>query len=319
MNLKSAGFLALFGLRLAAFPQTIDDLSKVENNPVSKPPADIIPGPASAPAASIDSILVRPGFKVELFASEPLIQNPFAMAFDHLGRLWIAEAMDYPSTLTVDPFAGGDRIKILEDTDGDGKADKATVFADHLNLVSGLALVPEGVAVGMAPDIVLMTDKDGDDKVDEKRILYSGFGRGDTHGVLSNFQYGMDDWVYGTVGLAGVKMDSLGNVLNGMFRFKADGSKLEWVGNFPNNTWGLGINEAGQIFGSTANGQHAVYEAIADRYYRAAGMPPKTQQYKSNSTSRGVIWSLDHFIMEPVTKSVLKVDFLTEFTANTNA
>lgn len=323
--MRLAGAIAgtILGFSMAAMPgtmaQTIDDLSSVENNPKTKPPTVIIPPPPLTPRQSQDSILVRPGFKVELFASEPEVKNPFAMVFDHRGRLWVAEAMDYPHTQTTDPFMGGDRIKILEDTNGDGKADLVTVFAEGLNQVTGLALVPEGVVVGMAPHIVLMVDANGDDKADTKKILYSGFGRGDTHGVLSSFQYGMDDWVYGTVGLAGLQLEPLGRVLNGMFRFKADGTKLEWVGNFPNNSWGLGFNEAGQIFGSTANGQHSVYAAIPDRYYQAAELPPRTAEYHSNSTSRGVVWSLDHFIMEPVTKSVLKVDFLTEFTASTNA
>lgn len=311
------GCLALLAATgLAA--QTIDDLSSVNNNPSSPPPANIIPPPALAPAQSLDSILVRPGFKVELFASEPDVMNPIAMTFDHRGRLWVAEAMDYPHTATTDPFQGGDRIKVLEDSDGDGRADKVTVFADRLNQVSGLALVPEGVVVGMAPNIVIMKDDDGDDKADSRTILYSGFQRGDTHGVLSSFQYGVDDWVYGTVGLAGVTIGGA-RKLNGMFRFKADGRALEWVGNFPNNTFGLGLSEAGQFFGSTANGQHVVYAAVPDRFYSAAGLAPTVSQYHNGSTSRGVVWSLDHHIMEPVTRKVLKVDFHREFTASTNA
>jgi putative membrane-bound dehydrogenase-like protein len=109
---------------------------------------------------------VPEGFTVELVASEPDIVNPVAMTFDERGRFWITESFEYPRK----PGAGaGDRVKVLEDTDGDGKADKFTVFAEGLNIPSGIAVGHGGVWVANAPDISFMQDTDGDGKADGSR------------------------------------------------------------------------------------------------------------------------------------------------------
>ena len=92
------------------------------------------PGPALTPAEAIEKMTVPEGFTVELVASEPNIVNPIGMAIDERGRFWITESLEYPRR---DAGPGKDRVKILEDTDGDGKADKFTIFADGLNIPSG--------------------------------------------------------------------------------------------------------------------------------------------------------------------------------------
>src|SRR5206468_7980740 len=102
---------------------------------------------------------VTPGFKIELFASEPDIVNPVAMTFDERGRIWITESLEYPRQ-SAGP--GRDRVKVLEDSDGDGKADKFTVFADGLNIPSGIAVGNGGVFVANSPDILFLKDTDGD-------------------------------------------------------------------------------------------------------------------------------------------------------------
>ena len=94
---------------------------------------------------------VPEGFTVELVASEPDIVNPVAMTFDERGRIWITESLEYPRK---QPGPGEDRVKMLEDTDGDGKADKFTVFAEGLNIPSGIAVGHGGVWVANSPDIL---------------------------------------------------------------------------------------------------------------------------------------------------------------------
>jgi glucose/arabinose dehydrogenase len=101
---------------------------------------DRLPNRPYSPQEAIEAMTVPPGFAVELVASEPEIVNPIAMAFDDRGRVYVTESLEYPRKA---PGPGRDRVKVLEDTDGDGKADRFTVFADGLN-------IPTGVAVGTA-------------------------------------------------------------------------------------------------------------------------------------------------------------------------
>ena len=119
-----------------------------------------------APAESAKHMVAPSGFEVKLFAAEPEITKPITMAWDHRGRLWIVETTDYPNDKRSSK-SGNDRIKILEDTDGDGRADKFTVFAEGLNIPTSLVFSNGGVIVHQAPDTLFMKDNDGDDKVDE--------------------------------------------------------------------------------------------------------------------------------------------------------
>src|SRR5262247_3849861 len=119
--------------------------------------------PPLAPEESQKKFHVPPGFEVRLFASEPEVVNPVAMTWDERGRLWVIELYEYPRGAPKGQ-RGRDRIKILEDTDGDGRADKVTVFADGFSLATGLALGNGGVYVGVAPDLLFLEDTDGDGK-----------------------------------------------------------------------------------------------------------------------------------------------------------
>src|SRR5690554_2619050 len=135
-------------------------------------------------------------FELQLFASEPDIINPIAMAWDERGRLWIVESVDYPNTFKETDGQSNDRIKILEDTDGDGKADKFTIFADSLNIPTSIAFANGGVIVSMAPDFVFMKDTDGDDKADVFEVLMTGWRKYDTHAGPSNLMYGFDNKIW---------------------------------------------------------------------------------------------------------------------------
>src|SRR3954462_12700607 len=105
------------------------------------------PGPALSPAEAVAAMTVPEGFSVELVAAEPEIVNPVAMTFDERGRIWITESLEYPRKAAG---PGKDRVKVVEDTDGDGVADRFTVFADGLNIPSGIAVGHSGVWVANA-------------------------------------------------------------------------------------------------------------------------------------------------------------------------
>ena len=138
---------------------------------------------------AVKSLTVPEGYKVELFASEkefPNLANPMQMSFDNKGRLWVATMPTYPAYRPGDALPN-DRILIYEDTNGDGKADKEIVFADHLYLPIGFEFAPEGVYLSQEPNLVLLTDTDGDDKADRKEIILGGFDTHDTHHAISAY------------------------------------------------------------------------------------------------------------------------------------
>ena len=138
---------------------------------------------------AVKTLTVPAGYKVELFASEkefPNLANPIQMSFDNKGRLWVAVAPTYPHYRPGDAMPN-DKILIYEDTDGDGKADKETVFADHLHLPIGFELAPEGVYLSQEPNLVLLRDTKGNDKADSAEIVLGGFDTHDTHHAISAY------------------------------------------------------------------------------------------------------------------------------------
>jgi putative membrane-bound dehydrogenase-like protein len=255
---------------------------------------------------SMKHISVPGGFQVELFAAEPDIIRPITMTWDDRGRAYVAESVDYPNDRQAQG-KGHDRIKLCEDTDGDGKADKFTVFADKLSIPTSIVYVNGGLIVAQAPHMLFLKDTDGDGKADVREVLFTGFNTGDTHAGPSNLRLGIDNWIYATIGYAGFD----GNVggkhhrfHQGIFRFKLDGSQLEFLGSSTNNTWGLGISETGEIFYSTANGEHSSYLAIPNRYFESV----------RGLLGKGTIRMADHYKMHPLT-TIRQVDFHGGFTA----
>ena len=138
---------------------------------------------------AVKSLTVPEGYKVELFASEkefPNLANPMQLSFDDKGRLWVAVMPTYPHYRPGDALPN-DKILIYEDTNGDGKADKETVFADKLHLPIGFEFAPEGVYVSQEPNLVLLRDTNGDDKADRMEIILGGFDTHDTHHAISAY------------------------------------------------------------------------------------------------------------------------------------
>jgi glucose/arabinose dehydrogenase len=139
---------------------------------------------------AIQKMTVGSGLKVELFASEkefPELVNPVQMAFDARGRLWVAAWKTYPHWQPKTPM--DDKLLILEDTNGDGKADKCTTFAGDLHNPTGFEFWNGGVLVGQQPNLVFLKDTNGDDKYDTKEILLHGFDSADTHHALNSFTF----------------------------------------------------------------------------------------------------------------------------------
>lgn len=227
--------------------------------------------------ASLQMMTLRPRFSVTPFAVEPLIGNIIDFAWDSRGRMWAVETNDYPNVVLPDSVPGHDRVLILEDSNRDGLADKVTVFADGLNLATSIAFANGGVIVGQAPHMLFFRDTNGDDKADVKKILFTGFPRGDTHGTISNLRYGFDNQVWGSVGYNGFRGSvgpssyARGQFGSGYFRFPVDGSNLEYVARTSNNTWGVAFTEDNFVFGSTANSRPSNFVHIPLRYYRAMG------------------------------------------------
>lgn len=213
---------------------------------------------------SMERTQVPADMTLQLFASEPDIRKPIAFAWDERGRCWVCETADYPHGVKADGM-GNDSIRICEDTDGDGKADKFTVFADKLNIPTALVFVNGGVIVSQPPRFLFLKDTNGDDKADVRQEIMTGWGIGDTHAQASNLHYGYDNWIYGCVGYSGFKGTVDGKELDmkmGTYRFKPDGSKLEFLHQFTNNSWGHSTNDAGDQFGGTANGAPIFYGGI---------------------------------------------------------
>ncbi|MEA3210375.1 MAG: hypothetical protein QOE70_3432 [Chthoniobacter sp.] len=215
-----------------------------------------------SPQNSMRYVQVPADFELQLFAAEPDVVKPIYVAWDERGRAWVVEARDYPHGLVNEGLPGESFIKICEDTDGDGKADKFTVFADKLNLATSLVFANGGIIVAEARHMLFLKDTNGDDKADVREAILPGWGTGDTHAMQSNLARGFDNWLYGAVGYSNFRGKVGGEDLQfgqGVYRFKADGSALQFLHQFNNNTWGFGLNAAGDVFGSTANGHPTFY------------------------------------------------------------
>jgi uncharacterized protein len=258
-----------------------------------------------SPEESVKFIQVPVDFNLQVFASEPNVMHPIAMAWDERGRLYVLITKDYPNERKE--TGGSDYILLCEDTNNDGKADKFTKWADGLSIPTGMVFANGGLIISQAPHMILLKDTNGDDKADEKKILFTGFGTGDTHAGPSNLHYGFDNWIWGCVGYSGYKgkvgADSL-QFAQAFFRFKPDGSKMEHMTTTSNNTWGFDFNEAGDVFGSTANNAHGWYMAIPHRNIWHA---PMTLNGSKNTDT--------HKDMRTITKKVRQVDVFGGFTA----
>lgn len=245
-------------------------------------------GDGYTPEAAAARMVVPEGFHVEVVASEPMIRQPLSACFDERGRIWVIEYLQYPNPaglkpVTVDQYLrtkydrvpeppprgprGADRIKILEDTNGDGRVDKSTTFVEGLNLASGLAVGHGGVFIGQAPYLLFYPDRDKDDRPDgDPEVLLSGFGMEDAHSTVNSMQWGPDGWLYGaqgstvTANIRGIEFQQ------GIWRYHPRTRQFELFAEGGGNTWGLDFDRAGNAFGSS-NGHFIAFHMVQGANY----------------------------------------------------
>jgi putative membrane-bound dehydrogenase-like protein len=259
-----------------------------------------------SPEESMKLAQVPVGFELSLFASEPDIVNPIFVNWDHKGRAFIIQTVDYPNNLHAGNL-GNDKIIIAEDRDKDGRADTFTTFADKLSIPTSLVFANGGVICTNGTEMLFLKDTNGDNKADVREVLFTGFNMGDTHAGVSNLRYGHDNWIYATVGYSGFKGTVGGEqkeFSTGVFRFKPDASKLEFLQNSTNNTWGLGTTSDFDLMGSTANGNPSFFLTHSRANYEAAGLRgPRTPAADNNP------------IFNPSSMDIRQVDQFNRYTA----
>jgi len=163
-----------------------------------RPPAP----PPRSPQDSLKAIHLKPGFKAELVAHEPLVADPIFIDWDEKGRMWVVEMADYPFHEHNDVTHRG-RVKVLDDTNDDGVYDKATLFLDDLEYPTGLALWKNGAFITSVPDVFFAEDTDGDGKADKRTPILTGFHKGNPQHLVNGFAWGLDGWLYGGNGDSG--------------------------------------------------------------------------------------------------------------------
>lgn len=230
------------------------------------------------PAEAAARMTVPAGFAVDLIAGEPDIVQPIAMCFDARGRIWVAEGLTYPQR--APEGQGKDRLVILEDVDGNGSFETRKVFAENLNLVSGIETGFGGVFVGAAPYLMFLADADGDDRADgAPQVLLDGWGYQDTHETLNSFIWGPDGWLYGChgvfthsrVGKPGTPDDQRIPINAGIWRFHPVTQAFEVFAHGTSNPWGLDFNDRGDAFVEACVIPHLWHIIPGGYYQRQAG------------------------------------------------
>ena len=234
------------------------------------------PGKGMSPAETVAGMKVPEGFSVKVFAAEADIVQPIAFSIDDRGRLWVCENLSYPDWKPE----GNDRIVILEDSDGDGRFDKKTLFYDKLNNVSAIETGFGGVWVGSTPNLYFIADKDGDDMPDAApEIVLDGWGHDDLHEIFNSFAWGPDGWLYGTQGIFNnSKIGRPGTAdkervpLNaGVWRLHPRSRKFEVFAHGTSNPWGIDWDDYGQCFITASVIPHLYHIAQGGLYQRQGG------------------------------------------------
>jgi len=232
---------------------------------------------------------VAEGFEVKLVANEPEIRKPLSITFDHRGRMWVIQYLQYPAPAGLKPVSvdqylrtkydrvpeppprgpkGVDRITICDDFDADGRAHRFKDFVSGLNLCSGMALGHGGVFVLQAPYLLFYADRNRDDVPDgDPEVLLTGFGMEDAHAVANSLTWGPDGWLYGaqgstvTANIRGIEFQQ------GIWRYHPLRKKFELFAEGGGNTWGLDFDEHGEILAGTNFEESKMLHQVQGAYY----------------------------------------------------
>ena len=259
------------------FANALDPSQQTQGDAAATPEGPKFAGLSPEDAAK--EMILPPGFKATLFAGEPDVKQPIAFALDHRGRIWVAEAYTYP--IPAPEGQGKDRILVFEDTNGDGKFDKRTVFIEGLNLVSGLEVGFGGVWVGAAPYFMYIPIQDGDEPkpAGPPQILLDGWGHEDTHETLNTFTWGPDGWLYGchgvfthsNVGKPGTPKSGRTPVTAGVWRYHPTKHIFELFSEGTSNPWGVDFDEHGQCIIEACVIPHLWHMVQGGRFERQGG------------------------------------------------
>ena len=217
--------------------------------------------PDTAIQAQLDSFVLPEGAKINLFASEPVVRNPIHMNWDSQGRLWVVGSPLYPHIKPGQEES--DHLVVLEDTNGDGVADKHTVFADDLHIPTGVLPGDGGVYVANSNDVLFLKDTNGDGKADQRRVILSGFGTEDTHHIVHTFRWGPEGmmWLNQSIYIH-THLDTPYGIRRllggGMWHYRPETRRSEVFMKGLVNPWGHVFDEWGQSFMTDGAGGHGI-------------------------------------------------------------
>ncbi len=270
------GFVGLALMALAWFADgRLGEAQQKKKEPI--PHAQSVPpGPALSPKDALAKMTVPPGFTVELVAAEPDLVNPVAMTFDEKGRIWITESIEYPRR-SAGP--GKDRVKVLTSTKGDGVYDKVTIFADGLNIPSGIAVGGGGVWVANAPDLLFYKEGPDGRALGKPEVVVTGFGRDDTHELPNSLTWGPDGWLYGLNGVFNRSVvKQAGKTFDftcALFRIHPKTKEFQLFCEGTSNPWGVAFDHEGSAFISACVIDHLWHLAETGYYQRQGGPYPQ--------------------------------------------
>ncbi len=238
--------------------------------------------PFLKPTEALKAITVPKGFRVQLAAAEPMVQQPIDMAWDERGRLWIAECYTYAEKETNFEKKLKDRIIILEDTDKDGVFDKRKIFWDQASQLTSIEIGFGGVWAACAPNILFLADKNGDDKPDGKPlVILDGFDNDKVrHNIVNGLRWGPDGWLYGRhgilgpgskVGIPGTPEAKRADIQCGIWRYHPTRKIFDVVCHGTTNPWGHDWDENGQLFFINTVIGHLWHVVPGARYQRMYG------------------------------------------------
>ncbi|HEV3202937.1 MAG TPA: PVC-type heme-binding CxxCH protein, partial [Gemmataceae bacterium] len=287
---------------------TFPGRTRAQNDPYAP---HVAPTPPRTPEEERKSFHLPPGFEIQLVAAEPFVRKPINIAFDYRGRLWVTESVQYPfpAGLGTKPH---DTVRILEDTRGTGLADEVITFADGLNIPIGVLPLRDSAIIYSIPNIYRYRFNQAGDRASGWEILYGKYGHKDTHGMTGEFTRGFDGWIYACHGFAntsevkGADGSTITMQSGNTYRFKPDGSRVEYFTHGQVNPFGLAFDPLGNLYSCDCHSR-PIYQLLRGAWYPSFGKPhdglgfgPEMMNHDHGSTAIAGItyYAADHFPQE---------------------